>query len=99
MASSKVISGVIRERWVSRSARRPRSQARAKARNRLGRPQCVRCASLPGKLTFWRRRVTAILLVAGIAAALWVALADGTPSPKRESPADRLSVTELAGQR
>jgi hypothetical protein len=52
---------------------------------------------LPGKLTFWRRRITAILVVAGIAAALWVALADGTP--KRESRADKLSVTELAGQR
>jgi beta-N-acetylhexosaminidase len=52
---------------------------------------------LPGKLTFWRRRITAILLVAGVAAALWVALADGTP--KRESRADKLSVTELAGQR
>jgi len=37
--------------------------------------------------------------VAGIAAALWVALADGTPAPKRESRADKLSVTELAGQR
>jgi beta-N-acetylhexosaminidase len=53
---------------------------------------------LPGKLTFWRRRITAILIVAGIAAALWVALADGT-QPKRQSPADKLSVTELAGQR
>jgi len=52
---------------------------------------------LPGKLTFWRRRLTAILVVAGMAAALWVALADGTP--KRESRADKLSVTELAGQR
>jgi beta-N-acetylhexosaminidase len=52
---------------------------------------------LPGKLTFWRRRITAILLVAAIAAALWVALADGTP--KRESRAGKLSVTELAGQR
>ena len=52
---------------------------------------------MPGKLTFWRRRITAILVVAGIAAALWVALADGTP--KRESRADKLSVTELAGQR
>ena len=52
---------------------------------------------MPGKLTFWRRRITAILIVAGIAAALWVALADGTP--KRESRADELSVTELAGQR
>jgi beta-N-acetylhexosaminidase len=52
---------------------------------------------LPGKLTFWRRRITALLVVAGIAAALWVALADGTP--RRESRADKLSVTELAGQR
>jgi beta-N-acetylhexosaminidase len=53
---------------------------------------------LPGKLTFWRRRITALLIVAGIAAALWVALADGTTS-KRESRADKLPVTELAGQR
>src|SRR4051794_11009032 len=97
MASSKVISGGIRERWVSKSAQWPGRQARAKARNRLGRPQCIRCPGLPGKLTFWRRRITAILLVAGVAAALWVALADGTP--KRESRADKLSVTELAGQR
>jgi beta-N-acetylhexosaminidase len=52
---------------------------------------------LPGKLTFWRRRITALLIVAGIAVALWVALADGTP--KRESRAGKLSVTELAGQR
>jgi beta-N-acetylhexosaminidase len=52
---------------------------------------------LPGKLTFWRRRITAILVVAGIGAALWVALADGTT--KRESRAEGLSVTELAGQR
>src|SRR3954449_2730932 len=68
------------------------------ARNRLGRPQCIRCPGLPGKLTFWRRRITAILLVAGVAAALWGALADGTPT-KRESRAGKLSVTELAGQR
>jgi len=52
---------------------------------------------LPGKLTFWRRRLTAILVVAGIGAALWVALADGTP--KRESRADKLSIAQLAGQR
>ena len=52
---------------------------------------------MPGKLTFWRRRITAILVVAGTGAALWVALADGTTT--RESRADRLSVTELAGQR
>jgi beta-N-acetylhexosaminidase len=52
---------------------------------------------LPGKLTFWRRRITAILIVAGIGAAIWVALADGTP--KRESRADQLSITQLAGQR
>jgi beta-N-acetylhexosaminidase len=56
---------------------------------------------VPGKLTFWRRRITAILLVAGIAAAIWVALADGTPTrePIRRSPADALSPSELAGQR
>jgi beta-N-acetylhexosaminidase len=52
---------------------------------------------LPGKLTFWRRRITAILIVAAIGAAIWVALADGTS--KRESRADKLSITELAGQR
>jgi len=52
---------------------------------------------LPGKLTFWRRRITAILLVAGIGAAIWVALADGTA--KHESRADKLSISELAGQR
>jgi beta-N-acetylhexosaminidase len=52
---------------------------------------------LPGKLTFWRRRITAILVVAAIGAVIWVALADGTA--KRESRADRLSITELAGQR
>ena len=52
---------------------------------------------MPGKLTFWRRRITAILVVAGIAAALWVALADGTP--KRESRENKLSVSQLAGQR
>jgi beta-N-acetylhexosaminidase len=52
---------------------------------------------LPGKLTFWRRRITAILIVAGIGAAIWVALADGTP--KRESRTEDLSVTQLAGQR
>jgi len=52
---------------------------------------------LPGKLTFWRRRITAILIVAGIGAVIWVALADGTA--KRESRADKLSITQLAGQR
>ncbi len=52
---------------------------------------------MPGKLTFWRRRITAILLVAAIGAAIWVALADGTP--KRESRADRLSIAQLAGER
>jgi beta-N-acetylhexosaminidase len=36
--------------------------------------------------------------VAGLAVALWVALADGTTA-KRESRADKLSVAELAGQR
>ena len=54
---------------------------------------------MPGKLTFLRRRVTAILLVGGIGAAIWVALADGTPTPKREAPAEGLSIAELAGQR
>jgi beta-N-acetylhexosaminidase len=52
---------------------------------------------LPGKLTFWRRRITAILVVAGIGVAIWVALADGTT--KRESPAEKLPVAQLAGQR
>jgi beta-N-acetylhexosaminidase len=52
---------------------------------------------LPGKLTFWRRRITAIGVVAVIGVAIWVALADGTT--KRESRADRLSVSQLAGQR
>jgi beta-N-acetylhexosaminidase len=52
---------------------------------------------LPGKLTFWRRRITAILIVAGIGAVIWVALADGTA--KRQSRADGLSPTQLAGQR
>lgn len=52
---------------------------------------------VPGKLTFWRRRITAILVVAGIAAAIWVALADGTPT--RHSRAENLSIAELAGQR
>jgi len=51
----------------------------------------------PGKLTFWRRRITAILVVAGLGAVIWAALADGTP--KSESRADKLSVAELAGQR
>jgi beta-N-acetylhexosaminidase len=55
---------------------------------------------VPGKLTFWRRRVTVILLVGGIAAAIWVGLADGTPTtPRREDPATSLSIAELAGQR
>jgi beta-N-acetylhexosaminidase len=53
---------------------------------------------VPGKLTFWRRRITAILLIAGVAVAIWVALADGTPTT-RHSRAERLSNTELAGQR
>jgi len=35
--------------------------------------------------------------MAGIGAAIWVALADGTP--KRESRADKLSISQLAGQR
>ncbi len=52
---------------------------------------------MPGKLTFWRRRITAILVLAGIGAAIWVALADGTA--KHESGADKFSVAELAGQR
>jgi beta-N-acetylhexosaminidase len=52
---------------------------------------------VPGKLTFWRRRITAMLVVAGIAAAIWVALADGTPT--RHSRAENLSIAELAGQR
>src|SRR5215208_21901 len=56
---------------------------------------------VPGKLTFWRRRITAILVVGAIAAAIWVALADGTPTrdPIRRSPAEALSTAELAGQR
>jgi beta-N-acetylhexosaminidase len=41
--------------------------------------------------------MTAILLVAGIAAAVWVALADGTPT--HHSRAEKLSTAELAGQR
>ncbi len=53
---------------------------------------------MPGKLTFWRRRITAILLFAGIAVAIWVALADGTTT-KRHSRAESLSIAELAGQR
>jgi beta-N-acetylhexosaminidase len=58
---------------------------------------------VPGKLTFWRRRITAILVVAALGAAIWVALADGTAKPdgtaKQESRAEGLSVSELAGQR
>jgi beta-N-acetylhexosaminidase len=58
---------------------------------------------VPGKLTFWRRRITAILVVAGIAAAIWVALADGTPTREplqpRHSRAEKLSIDQLAGQR
>jgi beta-N-acetylhexosaminidase len=53
---------------------------------------------VPGKLTFWRRRITAILVVAGIAAAIWVALADGT-TPPRHSRAEGVSIAQLAGQR
>ncbi|TMK72619.1 MAG: beta-N-acetylhexosaminidase [Actinobacteria bacterium] len=53
---------------------------------------------MPGKLTFWRRRITALLVVAGIAVAIWVALADGT-TKQRHSRADGLSTAELAGQR
>jgi beta-N-acetylhexosaminidase len=52
---------------------------------------------VPGKLTFWRRRITAILVVAGVGAAIWVALADGTTT--HHSRADGLSVAELAGER
>jgi beta-N-acetylhexosaminidase len=58
---------------------------------------------VPGKLTFWRRRITAILVVAGIAVAIWVALADGTPTREplqpRHSRAEKLSIARLAGQR
>jgi beta-N-acetylhexosaminidase len=52
---------------------------------------------LPGKLTFWRRRITALLVLAALGAAIWVALADG--ESKRQSRADKLSVAQLAGQR
>jgi beta-N-acetylhexosaminidase len=52
---------------------------------------------LPGKLTFWRRRITALLVVAALGAAIWVALADG--ESKRQSRADKLSISQLAGQR
>jgi beta-N-acetylhexosaminidase len=52
---------------------------------------------LPGKLTFWRRRITALLVVAALGAAIWVALADG--ESKRRSRADNLSIAQLAGQR
>jgi beta-N-acetylhexosaminidase len=52
---------------------------------------------LPGKLTFWRRRFTALLVVAALGAAIWVALADG--ESKRQSRADKLSIPQLAGQR
>jgi beta-N-acetylhexosaminidase len=52
---------------------------------------------------FWRRRITAILVVAGIAVAIWVALADGTPTREplqpRHSRAEKLSIAQLAGQR
>ncbi len=55
---------------------------------------------MPGKLTFWRRRLTAILAVAAIAAGVWVALAGGTTPPTdRGSPADSLPAAQLAGQR
>jgi beta-N-acetylhexosaminidase len=57
---------------------------------------------VPGKLTFWRRRITAILVVAGIAVGIWVALADGTttgPLMPRHSRADNLSIAQLAGER
>lgn len=52
---------------------------------------------MPGKLTFWRRRLTAVLAVAGIGAAIWVALADGTTP--QVSPASKLSIAQLAGER
>src|SRR4051794_15677271 len=54
------------------------------------------------KLTFWRRRATGALLVAGVAVGLWVALADGSGGAKDASQATdagRLSVRELAGER
>jgi beta-N-acetylhexosaminidase len=57
---------------------------------------------VPGKLTFWRRRITAIAIVAGIAVAIWAALADGTttgPLTARQAPAEGLSIAQLAGQR
>jgi beta-N-acetylhexosaminidase len=56
---------------------------------------------VPGKLTFWRRRITAIVVVAGIAVGIWVALADGTTTGPltRHSRADNLSIAQLAGER
>ena len=73
--------------------------------------QPVAWPGLPGKLTFWRRRILAIAVVAAIGAALWVALADGSvqrepltgkPSPpaaKHRSAAAKLADPQLAGQR
>jgi beta-N-acetylhexosaminidase len=51
---------------------------------------------LPAKLTFWRRRAVALAVIGGIAAALWILLADGTDGA---GEAKRLSAAELAGQR
>ncbi len=51
---------------------------------------------MPAKLTFWRRRAVALAGVGGIAAALWIVLADGSDGA---GEAQRLSAAELAGQR
>jgi beta-N-acetylhexosaminidase len=53
--------------------------------------------TLPGQLTFWRRRAVAGLTVVAVGVALWAALADGTTP--RGADAGDLSLRRLAGQR
>jgi beta-N-acetylhexosaminidase len=65
----------------------------------------LRSASLPRKLTFWRRRAVAALIAVGLGVGIWVALADGTtgepdaPATAEGADARDLTVRLLAGER
>jgi beta-N-acetylhexosaminidase len=55
---------------------------------------------LPGRLTFWRRRVLALGCFAALGIAIWAGFGDGTSNGTSDATqASKLSVRELAGER